>query len=146
MLEVGRWNRETISHGRERRLQGAQLSDGGVSAPCRNVGGEGQHLRLLDRVRCAFPEDGAEFEEAGTALVLAGVEGEGLEEAGQQAPTERVAALGHGVLDLDQRRRRNGHGDLERAVRTDEAAGDGLVELPSGEHLACDLVGVPALV
>src|ERR1700736_1217317 len=80
--DIGRWHREAVPHRGERRLEGAQFRSRRLGSAGRNVGGQRQQLRLLDRVRLRFPEHRAELEEARPALVLPSVEAERLQETG----------------------------------------------------------------
>ena len=70
LFEIRRRDDESVSHRGERRLDGAQFGRRGTGAPGGNVRGQCQHLQLVDRVGCRFPEHGAELEETRAALVL----------------------------------------------------------------------------
>src|SRR5207245_9929051 len=50
------------------------------------------------------------------------------------------------VLDATTGQRAGGHGTVRRPGRTNQAVGDGFIDLAAGQHLARDLVGVLALI
>src|SRR6266568_9602837 len=88
LLEGGRRDRETVSHGRERRLQRPQFGNHRLRTTGRDVGGQRQRLRLVDRVRGILPENRTELEESGATLVLTSVQCQRLEQRSEEHTSE----------------------------------------------------------